>query len=92
MIISLSYTFLFLLTIPFTIIYIIIIIRIHILIICSEKVLEISKYRVKLDVLKRENDENEKRLKETQIEFNEASTQIAKLESVNNNKNFNQTL
>lgn len=44
--------------------------------------LEISKYRVKLDVIKKDFEINERRLRETQIDFNEASVQIEKLKSV----------
>lgn len=46
-------------------------------------VLEISKYRVKLDEVKGELCINEKQLEETQTDFNDASARLARMETVN---------
>lgn len=52
------------------------------IIVSSDNMLQISKYRVELDVAKKELDNNEKRLKENQDGFNKISTQLNELESV----------
>lgn len=52
------------------------------LIVSSEYMLEVSKYRVKLDEVKKELVVNEKRLEETQVDFNETNAKLAQIESV----------
>lgn len=48
--------------------------------------MEISKYRVKLDAVRKESDCNEKQLEKTQFDFNEASAQLEKIKLVNSIK------
>lgn len=44
--------------------------------------LEVSKYRVKMDAIKKELEINEKRLEETQLNYDEAKSQLARIEEL----------
>lgn len=57
------------------------------MIILSECVLEISKYRVKMDDKKKELEINEKRLENTQLDYDEAKSQLARIEKLVNRIN-----
>lgn len=59
--------------------------HLYILIACSQAVLEVSKYRVQLDKLKKEQRLSELEFEKDQLEFNDVRSQLEKTVSLSNN-------